>query len=485
MLKVDQVVIIRHKVLVEGRAIRDVARELGLSRNTVRRYLDDPAGGGGAPKRRGRPKMQEVGPRIDAIMEAAKNQTNRKQRLTGTAVHKQLVGEGVQVGTTTVRAYLAEKRRRAAEVYIPLVHRPGESAQVDFFEVTVDVAGERQVVQAFLMSLPYSDRDFGWLYEHADLAAFLDGHARAFAHFGGVPRRLVYDNPKIVVDRIVGGERVLNTHFQKLVAHYLFEPSFARLGQGHDKGVVESHGKRTRLWHLTPIPAGTCLSEINTALVTGLDAGARTRRNIAGRSVLERFAEEAAAMLPLPEVAFEPRLPAYVEVGRQATARLGGAVYSLPSHWARSRAMAWVGATDVRFEQEGETVIAGRQRKGGRSIQYLHYLPELAKKPQAVRQVAPELLAELGEPWATLWRQLVAAHDEARAAKIMAGILGALVTHGQAAMADSLSAVLAAPVPVLPESPPARVAVPDRLAGYTVDAARAVDYDPILCGGRP
>lgn len=77
------------------------------------------------------------------------------------------------------------------------------------------------------------------------------------------------------------------------------------------------------------------------------------------------------------------------------------------------------------------------------------------------------------------------AHDEARAAKIMAGLLGALETHGQAAMTVSLSAVLAAGAPVLPETPPARVAVPDRLAGYTVDAARAVDYDPILCGGRP
>jgi transposase len=427
--------------------------------------------------------MEEVGPRIDAIMDEWKKRTTRKQRLTGTGLHKTLVGEGYRVGTTRVRAYLAEKRRQAAEVYIPLVHRPGESAQVDFFAVTVDVAGERREVWAFLMSLPYSNRDYGWLYEHADLAAFLDGHARALSYFGGVPRRLVYDNPKVAVDRIVGGERILNTHFQKVVAHYLFEPSFARVGEGHDKGVVESHGKRTRLWHLVPIPTGESLEAINAALLGDLDRTAETRRNITGQSVIERFAEEQAAMLPLPEVPFEPRLPARVDVRRQSTARLGGATYSLPSHWARSAAMAWVGATDIRFERAGESVVVPRQRKGGSSIQYLHYLPELAKKPQALRQVAPELLAELGEPWATLWRQLVAAHDEARAAKVMAALLGAAALHGLDALSESLSAVLAAPVPSLPELPLARIAVPERLAGYAVDAARAVDYDPILCGG--
>lgn len=486
MLKVDQVVIIRHKVLVDKRPIRAVAREHGVSRNTVRRYLEGAEAGLRKPACRRRPKMEEVGPRMDEILEEWKGRTNRKQRLTGTRLQAQLVAEGYAVGSTTVRAYLAEKRRQAAEVYIPLVHRPGESAQVDFFEVTVDLAGERRAVQAFVMSLPYSDRDFAWLYEHADLAVLLDGHARAMAHWGAVPRRLVYDNPKVVVDRIVGGERVLNSHFQKLVAHYLFEPSFARVGQGHDKGVAESHGQRTRLRHLVPIPAGETLEVISQALLAGLDAAARTRRNVAGRTVMERFEEEEqAAMLPLPATPLEPRLPASVRVGPQATVRLGAATYSVPSHWAGAAAMAWVGATDIRFEREGEQVVWPRQRRGGRSIRYLHYLPELAKKPQAVRQVAPELMAELGPPWQVLWQQLVTAHDAQRAGRIMADLLGAALMHGQAALAASLSAALGTGEP-LAEAPVDRLAeVPEGLASYAVEAARATDYDPILQAGQP
>lgn len=102
---------------------------------------------------------------------------------------------------------------------------------------------------------------------------------------------------------------------------------------------------------------------------------------------------------------------------------------------------------------------------------------------------APELMAELGEPWPTLWHQLVTAHDAAQAAKIVAGLLGAVVAHGQAAMDASLSAVLDHPPArfpsVLHEAPRKLTDIPAGLAGYTVQAACAADYDPILHGGRP
>ena len=77
---------------------------------------------------------------------------------------------------------------------MPLVHRPGDEAQVDFFEVTVELGGERRKAWKFLMRLMYSGRDFVRLYDRQDQVAFLDGHVRAFAHFGGVPARIVYDN---------------------------------------------------------------------------------------------------------------------------------------------------------------------------------------------------------------------------------------------------------------------------------------------------
>ena len=71
---------------------------------------------------------------------------------------------------------------------MPLVHRPGDEAQVDFFEVTVEVGGERGKAWKFLMRLMYSGRDFVRLYDRQDQVAFLDGHVRASAHSAGCPR---------------------------------------------------------------------------------------------------------------------------------------------------------------------------------------------------------------------------------------------------------------------------------------------------------
>lgn len=79
--------------------------------------------------------------------------------------------------------------------------------------------------------------------------------------------------------------------------------------------------------------------------------------------------------------------------------RVDRARYSVPSHWKGLRATAYVGVEDLRVECCRESITLAKQRPGTRNVQFRHYLPELAKKPQAVRQVAPELIAELGSPF--------------------------------------------------------------------------------------
>lgn len=195
MLRMDQVHVIRHKVLVEGHSARSVANEMGISRNTVSKYLtvSEPTRKV-VRKSKPSPVTEMVGPRIDELLEEWKHRTTKKQRITGTRLHRQLVEEGYEVGITTVRDYLREKRRQKAEVFIPLVHRPGEEAQVDFFEVTVEEGGEQKKVWKFVMRLMYSGRDYVRLYEKADQLSFLDAHVRAFCYLEGVPERIVYDN---------------------------------------------------------------------------------------------------------------------------------------------------------------------------------------------------------------------------------------------------------------------------------------------------
>ena len=96
------------------------------------------------------------------------------------------------------------------------MHRPGEEGQVDFFQVTVDEGQWRREVWKFLLRLPYSGRDFLWLYDRCDQLSFLDGHVRAAEYLGGLPRRLVYDNLTAAVKRLVGVHRELTDRFLAL-----------------------------------------------------------------------------------------------------------------------------------------------------------------------------------------------------------------------------------------------------------------------------
>jgi transposase len=442
--------------------------------------------------------LSVVGPRIEALLEEWRPRLVGKHRLTSPRVHRELVEEGFSVGERTVRQFLAEKRRQTAEVYIPLVHRPGDEAQVDFFEVTVDENGRRRKAWKYLMRLMYSGRDFIHLYDRCDRPCFLDGHVRAFTFLGGVARRLVYDNLSAAVKRVLGlKERELTDRFKALSSHYLFEPCFARPRQGHDKGGVEARGKSIRLQHLTPILAGPDLDTISATARDDVVRLWQQRHHSDGRLLSVLFEEECSRLLPLPQVAFDPRCLEPVAISHSATVKVEGAVYSLPERWARLEAEAWIGARDIRFCCRGEATLRPRQWPGGKRIEYRDYLRELSRKPQAVRQVAPELVAELGEPYRRLWTLLEQTHGGRQAGRILAGVLGAIDDHGQEAVTVALAEALAAGTfaaegsgnllaltrhlptrPVLSDT-----VVPLALRSVQIDAGCAADYDLLLAAG--
>jgi transposase len=482
---VDQVHVIRHQVLVEGRSQRRVAREFGISRVTVRKYVE-----GAEPVRRetgprARPVWEKVGPRIEALLEESKHWTGGKQQLTATRLHELLIGEGHQVGASLVKAAVAEWKRQRREVFVPLVYRPGDLAEVDFFEVLVDLDGTRRKAWLFLMRLMYSGRDFAWIYERQDQVSFLDGHVRAFAHLGGVPARLAYDNLKAAVVRIlVGGERALTPRFAALASHYLFEPCFCRPGEGHDKGGVESRGKAVRRQALTPIPAAPTLDAINAALLARMDARLASGRDGAGETIGTRFAVEGPALRAVP-APFIAEATTVVTVSPRALVRLEGAVYSVPCRWAGLDLVARIGATTVTIiGKDGTPIPHPRKRFGQRSIDYRHYLPELAKKPQAVRQVLPDLLRDLGDPFPAVWAHFQAAHPEREAARLFAKVLGQIETQGLAHVAATATEALTTGTPVLlalrptlAAPPREAVAVPTALQGVDVASGCAADYD--------
>jgi transposase len=485
MLKVDQVHVVRHKVLIEGRSQRQVAKELGLARDTVRKYLTESIPLRKETQPRPRPVWDTVRERVERLLEESRHWTGGKQRLTATRLHELLVAEGKPVGVTLVKEAVAEWKRQRREVFVPLTYRPGDLAEVDFFEVLVDLDGTRRKAWLFLMRLMYSGRDFAWIYERQDQVSFLDGHVRAFAHFGGVPARLAYDNLKAAVVRIlVGGERTLTARFAALASHYLFEPCFCRPGEGHDKGGVESRGKAVRRQALTPIPTASTLDAINQAVLARMDTRLATGRDGAGETIGTRFAAEAPAFRPLP-AAFVAEATTFVTVSPRALVRLEGAVYSVPCRWTGLDLIARIGATTITIVGRDDTPIQHpRKRSGQRSIDYRHYLPELAKKPQAVRQVLPELLRDLGDPFPAVWAHFHAVHTEREAARLFAKVLGQIEVQGLVRIAATAAEALAAGTSILlalrsSPTPPGLVAsaVPSTLRDIDVPSGCAADYD--------
>jgi transposase len=483
----DQVHVVRHKVLVEGRSQRAVARELGLSRMTVGKYMAQAAPVRKAEARpRPRPVWDKVGARVQALLTESAQWTGGKQRLTATRLHALLVAEGHAVGVTAVKDAVAEWKRERREVFVPLTYRPGDLAEVDFFEVLVDIDGRRRKAWLFLMRLMYSGRDFAWIYERQDQISFLDGHVRAFAHFDGVPARIAYDNLRAAVVRIlVGGARTLTARFSALASHYLVEACFCRPGEGHDKGGVEARGKAIRQQALVPIPTGATLAMINASLLARMDARVDTTRDAVGQTIGARFVEEQRLFRSVP-VPFAPEATTLATVTPRALVRLEGAYYSVPTRWAGLDLVVRTGATTVTIiGREGTRIQHPRLRFGQRSIDYRHYLSELARKPQAVRQVLPELLHDLGAPFPAIWDQLHAAHGPRDAARLFAKVLGQLDTQGAAVVVPALRAALVAGTPLLLALTPASAtpgclapeAVPAHLRDLEIPSGCAADYD--------
>lgn len=485
MLEVAEVHVVRHLVRVEALSQREVARRMGISRNTVRKYLDDSVVPGVRVEEgeRDRPVRDAIAEAVEEIL--ASSRTTKKQRLTAPRVCELLRERGLEASVRSVRREMREVRRRRSEVFIPLQYPPGDLAEVDFFEITVVIDGEEIKAWMFVMRLMHSGRDFAWVYRWQDQACFIDGHVRAFRHFGRVPNRILYDNLKAAVRKhLVGCERLLTDRFAALAAHYSFQPRFARPRKGSDKGGVEARGRGLRLQHLTPVPEADTLEAISERLLARIDAQQDRPRRRGGRTVRELWAEEEPHMLSLPMFEHDPGVLFEVGVDRQAKVRVKTSWYSVPCAWKGLGVQARLYADRVVVICHGERVEHPRVGHNESRIWYPHYLPELARKPQAIEQVADTLTGQLGEPFGRLWRRLRDRHGGLRAARAFKVVLRAVLERGLQAAAATARRALEEEDPVLcfrAEEPSAAVSrVPSALQGVVVEGSRVDVYDSLL-----
>ena len=402
---------VRRAVRVEGKSQRAVAREFGLSRETVRKMLEyavPPGYQRQQPVRR--PKLGPWLGVIDAILDDDQ-QRPAKQRHTAKRIFERLKEEHqFPGGYTVVKDYVRMATLRSREMFVPLLHPAGE-AQVDFGEALVVVAGVEQKAHYLAMDLPHSDDCFVAAFPAETTEAFLEGHVRALAYFGGVPTRILYDNSKIAVARILGGEERQRTRaFSELQSYYLFADKFGRPAKGNDKGKVEGLVGYARRNFMVPIPRVSSWEELNADLESACRK--RRERRLRGHTetIGERFERDRATMLPLPAAPYEACEKISARVSSLSLVRYRGNDYSVPTEYGHRQVWVKGYVHEVVIACASE-VIARHQRSYEREavvFDPLHYLALLEQKTRALDQAAPLAGWQLPACFAELRRLLEA-----------------------------------------------------------------------------
>jgi len=347
---------------------------------------------------------------IDAILSDDK-QRPVKQRHTAKRIFDRLKDEHQFTGGyTIVKDYVRSAMLRSQEMFVPLTHPPGE-AQADFGEAVVVIAGVEQKAHYLAMDLPHSDDCFVMAFPAETTEAFLEGHVRAFAYFGAVPTRILYDNTKIAVAKILGGiERQRTRAFSELQSHYLFADKFGRPAKGNDKGKVEGLVGYARRNFMVPIPRYPSWETFNAHLEQ--QCRRRRERRLRGHTetIGERFEHDRAALLPLPIAPYEACEKVAARVSSLALVRYRGNDYSVPTRHGHLQVLVRGYVHEVTIACASE-VIARHPRSYEREaviFDPLHYLALLEQKTRALDQAAPLAGWDLPPCFAILRRLLEA-----------------------------------------------------------------------------
>jgi transposase len=435
---------VRRRVLTGELSLRQAAAEYGLNFRTVQKIVAQPEP---SPFRPPAPRAKPVlGPFLPIIQQILDDDrlAPPKQRHTGRRIYERLRDEHDYPGCASiVRDAVAVFKQAQAEVFVPLLHPPGE-AQCDFGHAEVVVAGVRHKAALFVLTLPHSNARFGCLFPRECSEAFLQGHARAFAFFGGVPTRLSYDNSKLTVTRFTGpNQRQLNQDFLRLQSHFAFAAHFCNVRQAHEKGHVEGGVGYVRRNFLVPVPQADSWEEHNTRLAAACQREWQRHAADGSHTTAELLVRDRQAFLPLPAEPFEARRVELVTISSLSLGRFDGNDYSVPTRFAYQSLTATGTIDHVRFRHRGTVVAEHVRCWGKRQVTFdpLHYLALLERKPGALDHARPLAGWPLPDCFGRLRRRLEEA-DPGGGTRRYIGVLRLLETQDLAAVTAAIERAL-------------------------------------------
>ncbi|WCS25680.1 IS21 family transposase [Methylobacterium sp. NMS14P] len=397
MLVVETVAKIRRAYFVQQKPIKQICRELRVSRKVVRKVIRSEATAFQYTRAiQPAPKLGSWRDELDRMLLANASKA-RRERLTLMRVYEALRGLGYEGGYDAVRRYAKGwKRERTAvstQAFVPLSFAPGEAYQFDWSHETVLIGGTTTEIKVAHVRLCHSRMPFVRAYPRESQEMVFDAHDRAFAFYRGTCQRGIYDNMKTAVDAIfVGRERAYNRRFLQMCSHYLVEPVACTPASGWEKGQVENQVGLVRERLFTPRIRVRSYDELNALLLDGVIAYAKAHPHPEqpDRTVWQAFEAERAALVPYAG-RFDGFHAVPAAVSSTCLVRFDNNRYSVTASALGRPVEVRAYAERVEIRQDGR--IVGEHARGfGRNQTMFdpwHYVPVLARKPGALRNGAP------------------------------------------------------------------------------------------------
>jgi transposase len=396
MLKMAQYDYVRIAQRVYGKKIKEIARETGHSKNTVKKILK---GQYNRYKTREHQPYPVLEPYIEIIDQwlVEDRQNPKKQRHTAKRIYQRLQQEhGYKGSESTVRHYVREAKVRLGlgrqKAFIPLEPEIGSEAEVDWGTATAVIGGEEMTVKFFCMRSKYSGKHFVRSYPCERQQALFDAHIHGFTFFGGVFPVLIYDNLTTAVQKVLQGkDRHLQEAYARFQAYYTFTSRFCNPGQGHEKGGVEGLVGYVRRNYMVPIPHAESMEALNERLLKECIAHGAHRLEGRDRTVNDYFEEEKGCLLPLPATEFSNSQTLPGKADKYATVMIDKNRYSVPTWYAGLKVTVTLSVDDVNIFWQGKLAASHKRVYGVNkwSLEPSHYLELIQQRPQSFDSARP------------------------------------------------------------------------------------------------
>lgn len=379
-------------------SIRSIANALGISRQTVKKYCS----GDTHPENRKeyhRDNSVITDEVVDFVRECLRSDIILKlpkQQHTAKRIYDRLVVEkGFTGGESTIRnvvSSLREEQRIPAQADIPLEYEPGDAIQIDWGEATVYLKNAKTKVQFFCGRLCFSCDIFVVACLSQNLESFLESQQKMFDYFGGIPKRLIFDNAKVAVKEGFGKHAKATAGYSSFAAHYAFKTDFCNPASGNEKGLVENLVGYARRNFMVPVPHVESIEELNQQLLKAC-MNYRNNHKVSSHinTVLTDYQEELKWLASIPRYRYDTSRTASAKVNDYSTVRFEKNNYSVPVKYLRKDTTVKGYATTVHIYCDRQLVATFDRSYGQGNTQYKleHYIDLIENKPRSVFQAKP------------------------------------------------------------------------------------------------